>query len=548
MIHSALLKLTWMLTCAGIRQAFTLLKSPLGLAFAIGFLLAIGGGLLPSIMATLRPEQMAPTGFAEHGESVLPLLIFFAMALIILTEGGKSMLELRPPELQFVLAGPFTSAQILTYRLITVGVGLLPLCLFGALMMRPHLRSIIGGMVGFSLTAAVVVLLGFQYTLIQPRLSSRAIQAIRLILLCAVGAVCAEGLYHLSSADGSYSFEAMGRSLGESKTGRVVGAPFMSFAKAMLSDVDQSLLFNGLVSFVIVVLIGASCYLTGSGFAELAVEGVARRQKKLDRVRSGNAFGSIRTGKQQKRVLPPLPYFSGIGPIVWLEITSVIRRTGRLLPGMIGLGLLAALIAGFLVRSDPELFSDSFRTYAILAASGAATYAGCLFAVTASLGLAAPSRTLTWYKTLPLAPIQIAFGATAGLVTLLSGLHFAFLLPAIAITTLSVVDCVAISLASLAFSLSFASAINLVSSVTGLRPMPQGTPDIFQGARAMLYMLLVGITLIPSVLFGVGMGAMAALILGPSWMSMALGSAVGFLLLQPMIWWFTGRYFQISEA
>ena len=233
--------------------------------------------------------------------------------------------------------------------------------------------------------------------------------------------------------------------------------------------------------------------------------------------------------------------------MAWSQVTSVLRRTGRLVPGVIILGCVTAVSAALVIRMDPAAMPAQLRLYAVPVSIAATMYVGFLFTMTAQTGFAASRRLLTWYQVLPIHPLAIAFGMVCGTATILIAIEFAFCLPALAVTTRPWIDSLSQMFAGAALSLAFASTINFVSAVTDLRPMPQGTPDVFQGARGMIFMFVMGLTLIPIVSFGVGTAALAGAILGVSWPVCAISGGLGMLAPMPILWWYSGHRFVLSE-
>ncbi|WP_436715264.1 putative ABC exporter domain-containing protein [Roseiconus lacunae] len=553
----ALLQLTWLLAKGSVRRVWRMCRTPAGLISMVLVLGCFVAGVAPSLAVYFLqpPEPDAVPGFAKHVGPLLPLLLFVTTAVLIVCEGGKSMLELRPAELQFVLAGPFTSAQILTYRLLTVAISLLPLCVLLTFFMRVYFVSWLGGVIGITFAVGFIIMLGFQYTLLQPRLSPRQISLIRLGLLAALLSVVVEASYRLAnvfSAATSLSelgAESIVAGITKSNTAIIVGFPFVPFAKTISAPADVSLATNAALSLAILGLITACCYRTSAGFAELAVEGVARRIKKLERLRDGNTYQSQRGRSGSVRYgIPTFPFLSGIGPIVWLEITIALRRNGRFLIPCLLLGAIAALVGGITVRSRPDWMNSTVQYYAPSIAFAIASYVGGLIAIASALGLAKPPRTLDWYRTLPVGPTAIAIGAMSGTAAAVSCLFVAIQLPAIAISTQPLSDSLSTLVLGVAFAILLGTMINFVTAVSGLRATPTGTPDILQGARSLFYMLLFAISLIPPILFALASAAFAGVLFEIRPMSFALGGSIGLLVGLPAIWWYTGQRFRDRES
>ncbi|MCC9601805.1 putative ABC exporter domain-containing protein [Stieleria sp. JC731] len=549
MIHPALVRLTWMLTKAGLRHLYKRIKTPAGAVFAVVILGFLGFAFGPSLILLNKPTDLKFEGLATYGWSVGPVALFSAAVIAVLTDSGKSMLDLRPPELQFVLAGPFTSHQILTYRLWTIGMGLAPVCLMCSLGLKPHFQSWIAATIGVFLSIFFIFLIAFHYTLLLPRLSTFAVRSIRILLLGASAAVAAESAYNILQYSDELNFPALADCIGHSYTGTVFGFLFRPFAFAALSPLDSSLLLWASVSFGLLSLVTISCYINSVGFAELAVAGVARRQKRIERIRSGNFHGASRNdSKQYQSPIPTLPFMHGAGPIAWTELTTMMRRTGKLLIGLMLLSLVASITGIFIVNVHPETLNPNFRTYSPFIGFGTACYVAGLISVGNAIGLARPSKVLTWYKLVPIDPLAIAVGALAGQGAIFFCIQFAIQLPTIIISSNSLLQSASMLVPGFAFAIVLSSLTNLIATLTGLRPIPQGTPDIFQGTRVLFFMLLLGIGMIPPAMTALGTSALVASIFGMQLASFALGGSAGALVWVPAIWWITGRKFHQSET
>jgi hypothetical protein len=315
----------------------------------------------------------------------------------------------------------------------------------------------------------------------------------------------------------------------------------------MTGGMGIGLLWGTLLCGVLVAAITFSCYRTNGGFSELAVEGVARRQRKLERIRGGNVYGISTRKKERTQLLPAFGWLGGVGPVAWSQMTSALRRTGRLVPGIFVLGVIAALAAALVVRLHPNAIPVDQRGYAVPIALGVSAYLGFLVSLTAQTGFSANRHLLTWYQTLPIPPVSIAIGMVIGTATLLIAIQCSLCLPALVVTTHTAAASMAVLFAGIAYSVAFASMINFISATTGLRPMPGGTPDVFQGARALTFMLVLGLSMMPIILFAIGSAAVAGAVLGFSWTFCSLAAGFTMLAGLPVLWWYAGKRFMQSE-
>ena len=543
----ALTQLTRMLTKAALRQLLRLVKRPIGAFFAIFMLVVFSAGAIPNVVLAIS-GQAATGGMIEQMGAALPLMMYAGLVMLILGDGSDSLLELRPPELQFVLAGPFSDAQILSYRLLTLSLGWIPISFLFTLFLLPQFGSLVGGVVGITFGGAFLTLLSLMFTLSKPSLSRVMVQTIRLGLLLVVLGIAAETVVTVFRSGDSPSLLALAKLAAGGWVASISCAIFQPFTQALQCGYGIRLAVWACLSLSMVVLATVGCYRVQTGFAELAVAGVIRRQAKLDRIKSGNLYGSKNRKATSLWTLPSFKWLGGVGPVAWLQILSALRRTGRMLPGLFGLSLLATCSLAAILSAYPGILSGSKRQFAVLIALGIAAYVCLLVSLTIQTGFNASERLLTWYRTLPLRPSSIAAGMAAGTSVVLIAIQTAAFLPALVVTSRPLVESFAIYFAVGCFFVSYSTQMNLVSVTFQLRPMPQGTPDVFQGARAMLYMMALSVAMLPAILFAAGAAGIAGAIIGFSITTCAIAAGLMLLAIQPAFWWLTGDRFISRDA
>ena len=547
MISPSLNRLSLLLMRGSVRKFFRLLKSPSGLVMIVMMAGIFAVGVLPGFVLSFQQHEIPDSPTGKIFNAVFSVLLYATLVVVISTNGAKTLLELSPPELQFVLAGPFTDSQILTYRLQTIFCAWIPIAGLFSLILSPHFGTILGSFLGIIVVAMFLIVTSLCYSLATAKLSKSARTAIKtalqfVLLLCVI-----EIAVSVTGADIDWSIASLSDLISQCKLVALLDVCFDPF-RTILFSTQPSEIFSGMgICSLLVLAVTVACYRFNSGFAELAVEGVGRRKKKLQRIKSGNVYGSIAKNAVRKRSLPSFPWLSGAGPIAWSQTTMVTRRIGKLLVSMLVLGGAVSIVMGIYLQIKPEFLSETQRGFAVPVALGAAIYVGFLVSMSAQTGLAANPRLLFWYQTAPVKPLWLGAGMVAGTVILLAGVLVAFFLPGLAITSHHLVESLAIFLAALSFVVSFASTMNLVVAVTGLRPMPTGTPDVFQGARAMVYMFVLGLAMIPTILFGVGTVGISAALFGLGWIPCGLSLALVIFSFQPIMWWLTGSRFQTRE-
>ncbi|MEO1530125.1 MAG: putative ABC exporter domain-containing protein, partial [Planctomycetota bacterium] len=188
MFSPALNALSRLLALGALRGLVSQLKTPGGAILALAMVGIMLIGIGPALMAGFV-SPMTSTPLSELFSLVAPAMLLAVLTLSILSDAGRTLLELRPPELQFVLAGPFTDSQILTYRLSSALLAVVPIAFVAPLILNAYMASFVGGMLGFVLVTLFVFLLTFLYSLTKRSLNPAVTQAIRLIVLLATVSV-----------------------------------------------------------------------------------------------------------------------------------------------------------------------------------------------------------------------------------------------------------------------------------------------------------------------------------------------------------------------
>ena len=474
-------------------------------------------------------------------------MVFVTLTLSLLSDAGKTLLELRPPELQFVLAGPFTDSQILTYRLSSILVAVLPITIVAPLVLSSYMNNFLGAFAGVGLVTLFVFLLTFLHALATPSLSSGARQAIRLVMLIGSLSIPVELLSRLD-VSGAIKFETVVAALGETRSLQIAGAVFRPFTNLMFEPLGPMTLVWCGTATALVSLTVVGCYRFNGGFAEMAVDGIARRTKRLQRAKTDN-FAGLPSGKVQfRRSVPSPAWLSGFGPVAWIQLTILMRRFGRSTLVLLGVGIITAIGIGIFFAYSTNPVEESLRTAIVPMALLIASYLSFLIGMQSSLGFALDTRALTNFSVLPLRPFPTAVGMLTGLVTLQLVLQLAVFLPACVVSNLSWPANAALFLAGFTLNLAITSIINLICVWTELRPMGSTTPDIFQGMRAIVFVLLVFVGLIPSLAIGSAGAGILGLVFGFGWTQCAVGAALGIASVQPLAWWLTATRWASHEA
>lgn len=530
-----------------LRRLWRKIKTPAGIIGSLVFLGFMAMPLLPQVFLLYTGKGFSGAATIVTMPTFLSIALFGVACGMINSETGQKLMELRPPELPFVLAGPFSSSQILTYRLRTLGLSWFLLSVFVMFMLAPNLLNLLGGWLGVYLAGAFIFSLAFFRALIAPKLSQWHSTAFRAACYLSWVAIVGELIVFGDADWTSPSFGTLASLLESSTLARIFGTPFLPFANLVCGHTGAAMLVNLALALLVVACSIAACYRFNDGFAELAVEGVSRRQERMNRVKGGNLYAHKPKHTEVVSRIPKLNGWGGAGPIARVEIITIFRRFGGLIRAGAAISITASLALVVVNMIAPLQVDDGLRRWAVLIAMLAAGYLGFVCLLTAQSGLTRAPRSLTPIQTLAIRPLPLGAGMIGGGMAFLTSLRLVLVLPAIVINERAWGECLAIVLGAFVIDMAMVSVVNLVAVVTNIRPQGNGVPDMFQGVRSLLFMFALSLGMLPVVLLGaIGCG-IAFLVMGLSITSGIIGAAIPIALAMPVVWYVSGVRFQTSE-
>ncbi|MDA8743659.1 putative ABC exporter domain-containing protein [Rubripirellula amarantea] len=545
-VDPALSGLTRQLLRGGLRSFTKQIKKPTGILVALVMLAMIVGGVVPSVVASLYAGDQMRSAVIDL-PTVAPVIFTLIGLLAIATQSGIALLELKPPELQFVLAGPFTANHILSYRLITFFLAWFLMCLFGSVMAMPYLPQWWSGFLSMYLFGIFVISLIVIRTLTNPFLTPfRSVLLQSSIGLCLIVFV---GMAIPPFVEGTIGWSAQSFLLAmmDSGFGTWLTLPMQPFANL----INPGHAVDFFVSLAIcMALIGAAlwgCYRVNDGFAELAVAGIAKRQQRIQRLRDGDISRTKWFASKSHRSLPRLPFLAGAGPVAWLQLTGFWRRNGRIASLAVLVSITVATVCLVFFSEQMMLLRERQGSASVPIAMGISCYVAFLTTSLSPSGFSAPVRSLLMFKTFAVRPFPLAVGMLAGGFVPLLVLRLCFFAPATLVSSRWIGQDLVILLLGISADLAFVSSIGLLGAGTNLRPIPDGTPDILQGGRAMLFMMLASLGLLPTVMFAGLCGLIAGFWTDFNVTISLLATAVSAFVCQVLVWWITGTLFDRRE-
>jgi Putative ABC exporter len=334
---------------------------------------------------------------------------FFAFTIgSLLFSAGEQALYYTPAEVTFLFAGPYRKRQLLAYKLVVTGL----LCLFSALfftlaskMMSPLLAS---AFVGSFLLILFLQILQMVVGLAAGTVGALAWSRGRRLVL--VGVVVLIGLAALSAGRELGSggpLEALKR-IERSPVATVVLTPFRWFIMAFTAErVWPDLIKYGALGAAVDAGLIAMVFALDASYLEAASASSARRFAKLQRL--GGGGGGVRSMATRKtgrfRFRPPgAPWWGGVGPNLWRQMTAALGDPVRLIVVICMLSIVPVVMMVTVPKNAQQ--SDSLPYVCI----GMIAWMSIVLSFLLPYDFRGDIDMMEELKTLPIAPSRLALG------------------------------------------------------------------------------------------------------------------------------------------
>ncbi|WP_373651183.1 putative ABC exporter domain-containing protein [Schlesneria sp. DSM 10557] len=423
MFHPALWKLIRFQWRGNFRQFRKSLRTPRGIFQALFIFAMILYGLGSLYLATRFSAQSAPLAkvFGQLQDDFLPLGLFGYVCYALLFQTGESTVYYTPSEVAFLFPAPITRKQLLTYPLLKSHLGMVTISVMFALVSTPRLSMILPRAAALVMTLSFVQLLTINVAFTRQILKARINTIVRQVLGLVIGSLVLMGIMQTAgtAAEDLASFLTMFK---ESPAGSALLVPFQFFVGALRADDWPSFLFNAaiilLVDTALLVLVFRLDGLTLEAAMAFS-EKMTQRMKALQSKGIWDAFSPTNSEVARRR-LPPLPFWSGIGPILWQRMTTTIRSSASTLWILGGAVLFASGLVYLMATSN----SPQTREFGAPAAGvGAMAYLSFLICLTLQHDI----ERVGYLKSLPIRSVSIVLGDLLGFPLIVSAVQIVFI-------------------------------------------------------------------------------------------------------------------------
>jgi hypothetical protein len=288
--------------------------------------LGIFGSWLLAVLAGPGAGQIDPAKLARFGPATLML---YCLINVIFTPSDRAI-YFTPAEVQFLFAGPFSRRSVLIYKILLSVLVSLPATLFMGVIVRIRDAWPPAVLLGLFLLSVFLQLfsmtLGLLANAVGARLYTRGRKTIAV-----VGAVLIALLVVEAGRRAGWQWGQLGEQVLSTRVWQVASWPLQSFFVVLGAERFDQLLLPLLVGLAVNGTLVAVILALEQNYQEASAAASARRYAAIQRWR-GRSTGAEPPGgaRQAKWALPSLPFWGGVGPIVWRQLMSAFRGLGRL--------------------------------------------------------------------------------------------------------------------------------------------------------------------------------------------------------------------------
>ncbi len=307
------------------------MKTTRGAVLTIVSAIVVAGWFASMLVGLLATGQHDPDStVVSNVERFAPFaLMAYCLLIVVTTSGGPAML-FSQAEVQFLFSGPFTRRQVLAYKLTNQILLTLPISLFMCFGARAVSGGLLQSWTGVALILIFLQLFGIAVNFIASVLGQWAYSRTRRVVLLLVLVVVAAALVPVLRSERPLPTLDSLQQMEQSDVVQVLVTPARWFVRVLTARhfVDW-LIFTALALAVDVGLL-VLVFLLDAGYVEAAATASERRYARLQRMRSGG-IAAVSGPARVRYSLPDLPWWGGIGPVAWRQLTAASRGYRSLL-------------------------------------------------------------------------------------------------------------------------------------------------------------------------------------------------------------------------
>ena len=516
MFHAALWKLIRLQWRGGFRQLGRSLKTVRGL-FHFAFMLALTAWGFSSMYFFGRASSQALQVTASLSAGLTNVLTFGLFAYTcyaVLFSTGEALVYFTPSEVAFLFPAPLTRKQLLSYKLLKSLFGIIALSVFMPLFFARSLVMVGTGFVGVTLTVSFLQLLTMDVAFLRQVLQEKVHVLLRRLFGYFLSLLLVAAVVQTTQSAPNADLVTLAQTFQQTTAGTWMLAPFQVFVRLLQAEDFLSFLSSAGIVFLIDLLLLLLAYRLDALSLEAALatsEKLTARLKLVQAKGVWHLLGSANAQVVQRRI-PHLPFWAGVGPVVWQKMTTNFRASTKLLWMLGGAVVFAGCLVFGIHRSHPEAPGAPIAGMAVMG------YLSLLI----SLSQQNEIERAGYLKSLPIRSVSIVIGELLGFIVLLSAVQSAFFLVVAGFFPSFTLWLLCGAVFTLPWNFQLFAIDKLVFYLYPTR-LVKGTPGDFQNAgRQMIFIFfkmlilgaaatIVGVSTIPAALiFQSPLGAVAS--------------------------------------
>jgi hypothetical protein len=476
----------------------------------------IGGGFfvmwLTAIrLATAGTARVDPDALRRYGPAVL---LFYCLMNVFVSTGERAI-YFSPGEVNFLFAGPFGRREILAYKIVlTLLVGISSTLVF-TMIVRMHANLFVAAYVALLLAILFQQLFGMADNLIATSVGARAYSRGRRVIL---GVVLTLGVLALlqSGLIRQWPPRDLLASVSATPVWQAIATPLRWFFEAFLAERvwPDLAAYAGLAMLVNLGLLGV-VFALDAHYLEAAAASSARIYSQIQRFRRGGMAAAGQGGSARFGV-PDLPYWGGIGPVLWRQLTTAVRGLGRLV-------VVFALIGAFVIFPMLSQGDNGDDRAPVLVLGALVVWLTMFLTQLVPFDFRGDVDRMAALKSLPLAAWRLALGQMLAPVLLVSCVQWATLAAAGALRPEEAGHLLALAAFTPPFNFLLFALENLLFLRFPMRVMASAPGD-FQAIGRNLLFMMAKLALLGAVGLGAGIVGLFAWFLARFLLATSAGS------------------------
>jgi hypothetical protein len=320
-----------------VRSAGRSLRTARGALLVVLSALVMAAALGPALLLPRDAAQFDPDALRRNG----PAFLLVVCLINLLAYSGERTIYFTPAEVSFLFTGPFGRREILGYKaLLTFLVGL-PSGLLLAACFRAYSPSFLSAVVGVQLMILFMQLFGMALGQAAAGVGARLYgRGRRLVLL---GLVLFAGVLLLQAGGLTRERDVAGLVADVTHTPlwQALTQPLRWFFDAFLAErLWPDLAASAAKALGVDAVLLLAVFALDADSLEATAASSARAYAQLQRFRRGEVTPA--GGGRPRFSVPGPPYWGGVGPVFWRQLTTGVRGLGRLLLVLGAVGALAS--------------------------------------------------------------------------------------------------------------------------------------------------------------------------------------------------------------